>query len=740
MAATLNLPQIQHLEGNNVLDQVVTWLTSKGKLEANSKKDIIGTLIEHFKPKGLDNLTRSSLTSLFMLNVNTSTKYGDGLASEILRAVFALSSMTKHLELPDIARKWTTPEKSTQLLQIVKAEKTKIVELTKGKQITGTIGSISVSTPDESRPLVNCLLNFNDKFDTEYQDVKPDINEWGYVQTLPAFTSSIKQKLGLGDAISFNPDYTITDGSKTYTIRKNYVGLCWICKLRIYVWYAIGAIGKPVTLTSPGEWEHSVPPGVGNMVGFLFPTVNEHAEFIKKTYKIIYLLFAILPAHVFCNQLKNALVFLTFISMICGIYDEAVEEFMNRVRNRLGTKQHGYLDPTPQFKLANTEVEKKAAEATMAAMKANVREMLGPLAALVNEKGPQNKTQQKSLYNQNNVILTKTLIYAIYILGKIVEKTYPEIYKKFAEKIASKGKKAGGGRQWGGTYIGDILDECDEIMDMVQEVKKMEQKMEQVKIDVIFTIQDGEINDPTFVGFIKTARNTMAEWYPKRSLPSLRIPPIPQSVRAQGYRRPSVQSPKYKSGRPVYTRSSPVPDITTKFHSGINHTIFSNKRGKLRRKLIIKTLNNARRAARNFTLLQRRARPAAPAGQVGPVRPIPASADVENLLPAYEEQRHIAEHNLMYGTTEEKAAADLFLYGPPGESPAAASAMSLSLIPHVQLLPTKRMTRKELNEEKELRRVWGSLVRPAQPAQPWRLGGKRTAKHRKRNKTKKNKR
>lgn len=215
-----------------------------------------------------------------------------------------------------------------------------------------------------------------------------------------------------------------------------------------------------------------------------------------------------------------------------------------------------------------------------------------------------------------------------------------------------------------------------------------------------------------------------------------------RSVHAEKYRRPNVQSPtkKHPSGRSVYTRPSPVPGIPTIFHNDIKQTIFRNPRSNIQRKLI-KTLSKARRIACTRKIKQRRAGPAAPAGQVGPVGPIhSASADVENLLnmPTHEERRRIAEHKLAYGTTEEKAAADLLLYGPPGESSAAAagnSATSLSLIPHVQLLPTSGMTEKELNEEEQLRQFWGSLIRPALPH-----GGKRTAKHRKRNKTKKNRR
>jgi len=677
------------ISGKDCIDGANAFYERTGR--KSTPQDLIPNLLVLFKPV-FDKLDMKKLTTLFILMVDTSTKYGDGLAKKVVMELLSWSSKTTNLYNDGLAREFLTPPKTPQLKQIIDAQYTNIME---------TVPKLHPQKAEPFKPLIECILTYNKDFvpsvSMGYTRINDD--EWDYITTNRAFQTRVESQLDVEyNTIKIDrATHRLENKGTIYTLQKLKIAYCWICCNMIYIFGLVPDNGGAViALTSPGEWEHMIPPGVGNLTGILFPTWNEHVRAMKQVKNnISYIMFAILPSHIFCNQVKNALVFITFLNMMCGIYEEALKEFSERVIKKI-REGHGYNDYSYEFRKGGD------AAALVQKMMDCIGAKLTPLVQLINRMTTANdasKPEEKKRYNHNNVMLIRTLFNGMYTLKTIIDKLAPPIGAKLDGQLKKLGRKHGGGQIGGASE--DVIALLEDCILIGNEYKEL--RLEQYGAGSFeHIIADGDVER-----VIKQFGNEMAEWYPKRSLPSLRIPQIPQSVRALSYRRPNVQSPKYKSGRPVYTRSSPVPDITTKFHNGINHAIFSNKRGKLRRTLIIKTLNNARRAARNFTLLQRRERPAAPAGQVGPVRPIPASADVENLLP---------------------------VYGKPGESPAAASAMSLSLIPHVQLLPTNHKTRKELNEENEL---WGSLVRPAQP---WRLGGKRTAKHRKRNKTKKNKR
>jgi hypothetical protein len=158
------------------------------------------------------------------------------------------------------------------------------------------------------------------------------------------------------------------------------------------------------------------------------------------------------------------------------------------------------------------------------------------------------------------------------------------------------------------------------------------------------------------------------------------------------YRRPNVQSPtgKHLSGRPVYTRSSPVPGTFTK-----NRKYIINPRHKSIKKL------NTRRAARNFKILERR---------TGPVSNM---TDLEKAISRAIELRRFFLEN----TPEDRLRNINYVN----------QVLNPELIQFITSDPEIGFYTKG-NYDPVIRIV--SLT----------TGGKRTRKHRKRNKTKKNRR
>jgi len=85
---------------------------------------------------------------------------------------------------------------------------------------------------------------------------------------------------------------------------------CWICGGPIYVFEFVEKDKKkPPIYRKCGEDEHVVPPGVGNLMGLLFPTLKETIVRIEDGYG--YTSQALKAAHAWCNHYKSNYLFIS---------------------------------------------------------------------------------------------------------------------------------------------------------------------------------------------------------------------------------------------------------------------------------------------------------------------------------------------------------------------------------------------------------------------------------------------
>jgi hypothetical protein len=93
---------------------------------------------------------------------------------------------------------------------------------------------------------------------------------------------------------------------------KKQCAICWICNGPIYVFEFLEGKGKGKDKKLPiyrkcGEDEHVVPPGVGNLMGLLFPTLKETIVRIDNGYPSQ----ALKAAHAWCNHYKSNYLFIS---------------------------------------------------------------------------------------------------------------------------------------------------------------------------------------------------------------------------------------------------------------------------------------------------------------------------------------------------------------------------------------------------------------------------------------------
>ena len=97
---------------------------------------------------------------------------------------------------------------------------------------------------------------------------------------------------------------------KFHSGKKKKCADCWICKGPIYVFEFIEkgkGKKKPPTYVKCGEDEHVMPPGVGNLMGLLFPTLKETIERIDSGYSRE----ALKASHAWCNHYKSNYLFIS---------------------------------------------------------------------------------------------------------------------------------------------------------------------------------------------------------------------------------------------------------------------------------------------------------------------------------------------------------------------------------------------------------------------------------------------
>jgi hypothetical protein len=96
---------------------------------------------------------------------------------------------------------------------------------------------------------------------------------------------------------------------------------CWICNGPIYVFeFVEKGKKKPPIYRKCGEDEHVVPPGVGNLMGLLFPTLKETIVHIDNGYPSE----ALKAAHAWCNHYKSNYLFISVPKNSGRMYEKNV--------------------------------------------------------------------------------------------------------------------------------------------------------------------------------------------------------------------------------------------------------------------------------------------------------------------------------------------------------------------------------------------------------------------------------
>ena len=115
---------------------------------------------------------------------------------------------------------------------------------------------------------------------------------------------------------------------------------CWLCTSDINI-FAVTTHKPYDKFPSPGgEWEHVLPPGIGNLLGLLRKTVNGTIEAISQGNNTMKL--GLQPSHSCCNQWKNDLQFIYFNDDFkCIPYLEAIEIYKSRLLDKM-RRLHNY--------------------------------------------------------------------------------------------------------------------------------------------------------------------------------------------------------------------------------------------------------------------------------------------------------------------------------------------------------------------------------------------------------------
>jgi len=145
--------------------------------------------------------------------------------------------------------------------------------------------------------------------------------------------------------------------------------------------------------------------------------------------------------------------------MMCGIYEEALKEFSERVIKKI-REGHGYNDYSYEFSPGVNAIS------LVQKMMDCIGAKLEPLVQLINRMTTANdasKPEEKKRYNHNNVMLIRTLFNGMYTLKTIIDKLAPPIGAKLDGQLKKLVKKrAGGGGQIGGASedVIALLEEC----------------------------------------------------------------------------------------------------------------------------------------------------------------------------------------------------------------------------------------------------------------------------------------
>jgi hypothetical protein len=213
---------------------------------------------------------------------------------------------------------------------------------------------------------------------------------------------------------------------------------CWMCGFNIYV-YKFTDSANNVFYASCGQDEHVLPPGWGNIVGILWSNKTDHLNYNINTNLSLH------PAHYWCNQGKNAEVFLQIptskTSFKFAYNEEGMKRYYDKAKKWLYNKTNAYNghDMVPQRLYSDDNIKGKGLpEALIEHMKIT---MEAHMANLIKDLNKESATPLKTntLYD---IFMLRTIVCIVYIYTKLVER---------AAKPATGGYAQTGGMEVGGT-------------------------------------------------------------------------------------------------------------------------------------------------------------------------------------------------------------------------------------------------------------------------------------------------
>jgi hypothetical protein len=200
-------------------------------------------------------------------------------------------------------------------------------------------------------------------------------------------------------------------------VERKFCAKCWMCGFNIYVYKFTDSANNDF-YASCGQDEHVLPPGWGNIIGILWSNKTDHLNYNINTNLSLH------PSHTWCNQGKNAELFLKVPSSETSFEFKYNEDGMNRYYNKATTwlwnKTNAYNghDMVPQRLYSNDNIKGKGLpEALIEHMKITIKAHMEKLINDLNKK-PTNPLKNNTLYD---IFMLRTIVCIVYIYTKLTE-------------------------------------------------------------------------------------------------------------------------------------------------------------------------------------------------------------------------------------------------------------------------------------------------------------------------------
>lgn len=219
-------------------------------------------------------------------------------------------------------------------------------------------------------------------------------------------------------------------------VERKFCAKCWMCGFNIYVYKFTDSAHKEF-YASCGQDEHVLPPGWGNIIGILWSNKTDHLNYNINTN------LSLRPSHPWCNQGKNAELFLkvpTSKTSFKFTYNkEGMNRYYNKAKTWLWNKTNAYNghDMVPQRLYSNDNIKGAGLpEALIDHMKITIETHMTKLIEDLN-RVPAKPLKNNTLYD---IFMLRTILCIVYI------------YTKLTELAAA--PKTGGYAQTGGMDVG----------------------------------------------------------------------------------------------------------------------------------------------------------------------------------------------------------------------------------------------------------------------------------------------